>query len=1097
LSQREDPSATVTGIGAAHDLAPGTLLAGRFRIDGLIGVGGMGVVYRAHDLDLDVALALKLLRPEFARRPEALERFRRELLLARQVSSPRVVRIHDIGQHQGLTFITMDLVPGESLERLIEREGPMAPERAIAIARQLCEGLAAAHARNVVHRDLKPANILVTPEGEALITDFGVARSISASGMTEAGVIVGTPEYLSPEQARGEAVDGRSDLYALGLMLFEMLSGRLPFAGGTPAERLGQRLLRPPPSLTSLRPGLPTWLVALCARLLRPRPSQRLPTAEAVIEAIDRRRVPREPLAWGRLAASAAAVLLFGLGIAWLLTRPPELLAPSSEAPSRLILLPVTGTIGAAEARALDEHLAAWLRSDSGLALADPERTRTLLLQLGYGTEAALRNLDRVREAASGQRVLALTIERGAEDAQAAVELHDTVGSTRSDHSASNIIAAYRAASEDLWTLLERPPPPAPAWARDDATLAALGEALLALDGGEAEVAATGLGQAGAAMPLAQLRRIQALDATGAVAEAAALAGQAHAGAGARLASEFALWAAELAGDETAYLDRLRAQVEAFPLDLRYRMQLGEALGEAGERGAAEIELLKVVADDPAWARAWFLLGKYAILRGEARRAAEEYLLRAQLLYTRSGELAGQAETTNALGAALQRLGQTEEALNHYRRAAELRGRLGDHRGQAASLRNLANLQSVTGDFEGAEASLRRAGEILETIRDRPGLANLYNNLGILEEERGDYPRALDAYRQALALRQELGDVRGVAESLNNVGFAFHQLGEADNALVYWRQAAQAYESIEDPAGRARVQQSLALLQIGLGDWQSADQYLDASLLTAEDLGLREELAAGLVLKAELARLRGRFAASLAAAERAAELFTQRDDARGRVEAGLQGARTALALGADTQARAYLERIQEDGDIGLEQRAAVALIAARLAAREDDTAQVDRLLASVAEQAAQSGRPSLAAEARLETLRLGLAAGSDVAAQAQALTEEVRRLGQFWLELAAAELALAADLAQGRESRAVERYRELEQRLLRLGDYQRAAHVHALGARALRADAAAAARAAASSREASEALTGAAPADLRALLELELQRDIAHAHPDP
>jgi tetratricopeptide (TPR) repeat protein len=1096
LSQRHDPAATITGIGAAHDLAPGSVLAGRFRIDGLVGVGGMGVVYRAHDLELDVPLALKLLRPEFARRPEALDRFRRELLLARQVSSPHVVRIHDIGQHEGLTFITMDYVPGESLERIIERDGPLPPERAVSLLRQLCEGLAAAHARQVVHRDLKPANVLVTPQGEALITDFGVARSLSASGMTQAGVIVGTPEYLSPEQARGEAVDGRSDLYALGLILYEMLSGRLPFAGGTPAESLGQRLLRPPPPLSSLRPGLPAWLVALCARLLRPRPSQRLPSAQAVIEAIDRRRVPRDPLAWRRLAVGAAAVLVLASGIAWLTQRPPIAPIPEPASPPRLILLPAAGALSRAEARALDEHLSAWLRDDSSLPLADPGRTRAILDELGYTPDVALRNLQRLRDSASGGPVLALRVRRVDGSVEAGFELHEAGGSRRVQARAPSLTDAYREAAAAMWPLLGQSPPPMPAWAGDDATLVALGEALLALDAGEGPAAAEGLARAGGRQPLAELRRVEALAAAGDV------TGALHAAAGlaagpARLAGEAALLAARIEGDSDASLARLGTLTAAFPLDLRYRLLLGEARGEAGERSAAETELLKVVAEDPGWARAWFLLGKYAILRGEARRAAEEYLLRAQLLYARSGDLVGQAETTNALGAALQRLGQIEEARGHYRRAAELRGRVGDRRGQAASLRNLANLQSVAGDFDGAEASLREAGEILETLRDRPGLASLYNSLGVLEEERGDYPRALEAYRRALALREELGDARGVAESLNNVGFAFHQLGEADNALVYWRQAARAYEGIEDPAGHLRVQQSLALLETGRGEWRAAEAHLESSLRMAEDLGLREELAAGLVLGAELARLRGRYADSLEAAARAAELFARGNDARGRTEALLQAARTALALGADSRAQSSLDELEQDGRPGLEQRATVSLIAARLAARAGDEPRARALLADAAAAAAESGRPALAAEIRLEELRLDFAAGQDVALQAATLAAELARLWQVGLELSAAELALAADLALGRVAPAAARYREIEARLLRLGDYQFASRLHALGARALRADASAAAKARTLSEAAHATLLAHAPEDLRGTLELELQQASHDAHPDP
>ena len=257
--------ATATGLYAHNDFAPGSVLADRFRIESILGVGGMGVVYRATDQALGVPVALKLLRPELMHRADAFERFRQELLLARQVSSPHVVRIHDLARHDGQWLISMDYVEGESLDRRLDRDGPLPVEDALRITRQLAEGLGAAHAKGVIHRDLKPSNVLLDGEGNAYISDFGVARSLATSGMTQSGTVVGTPDYLSPEQARGEPVDARSDLYALGLILYEMLAGKPPFAGGTVSEILAQRMMRTPAPVSDVRPETPAWT----ARLLR------------------------------------------------------------------------------------------------------------------------------------------------------------------------------------------------------------------------------------------------------------------------------------------------------------------------------------------------------------------------------------------------------------------------------------------------------------------------------------------------------------------------------------------------------------------------------------------------------------------------------------------------------------------------------------------------------------------------------------------------------------------------------------------------------------------------------------------------------------
>jgi len=338
-------AATLTGQISSAELRSGDLLGGRFRIESLLGVGGMGVVYRARDLSLDIDVALKLLRPELARKPDAFDRFRKELLLARQVSSPHVVRIHDIAEAGGRWFISMDFIDGESLEAYRDRVGKVPVDGALAITHALLDGLSAAHARGVIHRDLKPANVLLDPSGHAYITDFGVARSLGATGMTQTGIIVGTPEYLSPEQARGDPADARSDLYTTGLILYEMLTGALPFAGGTPAETVIQRIVRPPPSLAKARPDLPRWLHAFCDRLLKVNPSHRFASAKDALRALETKRVPRPPVNRKLVFALAAIVVAIGGATLYFVRHPVSigsLIAPMQPALPRVAVLPFT-----------------------------------------------------------------------------------------------------------------------------------------------------------------------------------------------------------------------------------------------------------------------------------------------------------------------------------------------------------------------------------------------------------------------------------------------------------------------------------------------------------------------------------------------------------------------------------------------------------------------------------------------------------------------------------------------------------------------------------------------------------------------------------
>ena len=207
---------------------PGTVLAGRYRITGLLGRGGMGEVYRADDLKLEQPVALKFLPHGLDADGERLARFYREVRVARQVSHPAVCRVYDVGEAEGHFFLSMELVDGENLASLLRRIGRLPPDKALDIARQLCAGLAAAHEKGVLHRDLKPANLMLDGQGNVRITDFGLAGL--AESLREEDVRSGTPCYMSPEQLQGREVSVRSDIYALGLVLYELYTGppRLP-----------------------------------------------------------------------------------------------------------------------------------------------------------------------------------------------------------------------------------------------------------------------------------------------------------------------------------------------------------------------------------------------------------------------------------------------------------------------------------------------------------------------------------------------------------------------------------------------------------------------------------------------------------------------------------------------------------------------------------------------------------------------------------------------------------------------------------------------------------------------------------------------------
>jgi TolB-like protein/Flp pilus assembly protein TadD/predicted Ser/Thr protein kinase len=306
-----DGSAVLAAASRVIDSGP-RVVAGRYEILGLLGAGGMGNVYRARDLELEELVALKVLRHEISGNPAALEQFRSEVKLARRVTHPNVARVFDIGDEDGAKYLTMELVDGESLGALLERSGRLPVARAVEIAAAVCTGLAAAHGAGVVHRDLKPDNVLLAKDGRVVVTDFGIARAAASADAKVTGTITGTPAYMAPEQVEGKPTDARADIYALGAMLYETLTGEPPWQGNSVLAIAVARLLEAPPDPRAKRPDLPADLAAIVLRCMARRPAERYPSVDDVglaLRALDlRATAPSSPPAAPRPAVASPAV---------------------------------------------------------------------------------------------------------------------------------------------------------------------------------------------------------------------------------------------------------------------------------------------------------------------------------------------------------------------------------------------------------------------------------------------------------------------------------------------------------------------------------------------------------------------------------------------------------------------------------------------------------------------------------------------------------------------------------------------------------------------------------------------------------------------
>ena len=296
------PEITETLQMPVHELSTGSTFAGRYQIIEELGKGGMGKVYKVFDQEVQAKMALKLIKPEVSADKNTIDRFRNELKIARDISHKNICRMYDLGREAGSYFITMEYVSGEDLKSFIRRARQLVVGTAILVAKQVCDGLVEAHRVGVVHRDLKPGNIMIDKEGNAKIMDFGIARSISVKGITGAGVMIGTPEYMSPEQVEGKEVDERSDIYSLGIILYEMLTGQVPFEGDTPftiGVKQKSEIPKDPKSLNAQIPQDLNRLILKCLEKDKERRYQNADELKADLEKIEKgvptaeRPVPR------------------------------------------------------------------------------------------------------------------------------------------------------------------------------------------------------------------------------------------------------------------------------------------------------------------------------------------------------------------------------------------------------------------------------------------------------------------------------------------------------------------------------------------------------------------------------------------------------------------------------------------------------------------------------------------------------------------------------------------------------------------------------------------------------------------------------------
>jgi len=849
----------------------------------------MGTVYKAQDRELGRLVALKVIRPEMASRPEVLERFKREILLASQVTHKNVLRIHDLGEAGEIRFISMSYVEGTNLKGLLEREGALSLEKGVPLARQIGDALQAAHDAGIVHRDLKPQNILIDQDGNAYIADFGISRSLAEGGtMTDTGTILGTVDYMSPEQARGETPDHRGDIYSFGVILYEMFTGNLPFQASNALSIMMKRLHEDAPTMRQARPEVPAWLSAVVARAMQRDPHDRYPSAGDLLRDLERQRASRS---WRRFAAKRylvpAAALALALLVAWNpfhLTWPPwgASLAPPPR--TSLVLLPFQNATGDPRYDWVRTGLPSLIRSElieaKALRLVGEDRVKEVLasLKLGDDLDPTPTTTRRIASLLGAENILGGRIVRIADRLRIDATLRPAGGSSSPAAATADAGALVvdgegdqaifrmvddltRQVRERLGVaggILERRRGATELSTKSVEALSLYGEGLaLARSGNQLEAVKrlTAALDKDPKFHVARALLAETYDRLGYSDKATAEAATAVAGIGSTSPYESArirAVQARLTNNTPEALKAYREMCEIAPNNAEVFFDLAAAQEESGDLEGALKSLQHVILLDPKHPSAFYALGRVHNKLGKGPESLKDFDT-ALALHTETGNDEGRAAVLNGMGNTYRYLmGQPDEALKNYKAALEIRQRIGDRRGVGVTLRNLASMQRELGRYEEAIQSIKDALTISQEIGDKEGLAYGYSELGDIQEVAGRPEAALAAYQEGLKIVRDIDDPVNLSRGLASVGYINSVLGRYVEAFIFLKESLAKRREIGDKTEIVRSLIDLGLVEQLQGRFEEALKYDTEGLTMAREIGDKVEIG---VLSANLSNI--------------------------------------------------------------------------------------------------------------------------------------------------------------------------------------------------------------------------------------------------
>lgn len=852
-------------------LQPGDVIGARYEILQLLGEGGMGAVYKALDREVERTVALKLIRPELASNPQILARFKQELLTAHQVTHKNVIRIYDLAEADGVKFITMEFVEGSDLRRILVDNGKLAPEKAIEIIRQVCVALEAAHSAGIIHRDLKPQNIMQDAKsGRILVMDFGLARSIeSEAGMTQTGALLGTIEYMSPEQAMGKTLDGRSDIFALGLIFYELLTGNTPYKADTAMASLLMRNQERAVPAAELDKSIPKGLSDIVSKCLERELENRYQNVQEILSDLDAFQgarptlasiplrvtapvsaTPTSPWKWVSIGALAIIVLAGGWMLRGKLMSPGGLGSAAGSAVKApevsLAILPFRNASGDASLDWLGPTLADMLSTGVGqsaqMRMISPDKLQQVLSDLRITPETAVdpTMVQHISDSSGANTIFWGKYVRYGDKIHIDGVLQDLKHDQRTPiavdapsekdiagtvNQIAEQIRQHLSVSSDVLKDLK-----ASSFQPSSKSAVALREytqgVQLLREGRNLEAVKT-LGDA------------VKEDADFALAYARLAEGNSELGLDddadkdARKAMDLSQ---SLPQGERYFIEAINARVtkdskkavaayenlsKIMPDNVDVAYALGSLYLDGGEYEKAGAQFTKILSGDPKNIRALWQMSGVAALQGNAQGALDP-LNKALSVSIETDNQEEKALILLALGISYRQLNKPQEAVKNYQDSMEISKKLGLKRMEADTLSEMAQAQNTLGKPDAAMASYGESLQLLKEIGMKKEYGDILINRGMLYQTRGDYDKALQDFKDALAIQRDAKDENFQSVCLNNIGNSYFGKGDTDNALIYLQQSLELRRNLNQPVYLSETLSSLGNVYAAMGDYDKA-----------------------------------------------------------------------------------------------------------------------------------------------------------------------------------------------------------------------------------------------------------------------------------